>query len=93
MDVYLLILGDHLPDPSTGRAVSEADRLRAIVEQAVVAEEAGFSGVAIGEHHFTRYIVSAPELLLATIAARTTTQRLSTGVTLLAHHDLVRVAD
>jgi alkanesulfonate monooxygenase SsuD/methylene tetrahydromethanopterin reductase-like flavin-dependent oxidoreductase (luciferase family) len=93
MDVYLLILGDHLPDPSTGRAVSEADRLRAIVEQAVVAEEAGFSGVAIGEHHFTRYIVSAPELLLATIAARTTTLRLSTGVTLLAHHDPVRVAE
>lgn len=93
MDVYLLILGDHLPDPRTGRAVSEADRLRAIVEQAVVAEEAGFTGVAIGEHHFTRYIVSAPELLLATIAASTSTLRLSTGVTLLAHHDPVRVAE
>ncbi|MEJ2853463.1 MULTISPECIES: LLM class flavin-dependent oxidoreductase [unclassified Saccharothrix] len=93
MDVYLLILGDHLPDPSTGRVVSEAERLRAIVEQAVVAEEAGFTGVAIGEHHFTRYIVSAPELLLATIAERTSRLRLSTGVTLLAHHDPVRVAE
>ncbi|GAA0233006.1 LLM class flavin-dependent oxidoreductase [Saccharothrix mutabilis subsp. mutabilis] len=93
MDVYLLILGDHLPDPSTGRVVSEAQRLRTIVEQAVVAEEAGFTGVAIGEHHFTRYIVSAPELLLATIAERTTRLRLSTGVTLLAHHDPVRVAE
>ncbi|MBP2337641.1 alkanesulfonate monooxygenase SsuD/methylene tetrahydromethanopterin reductase-like flavin-dependent oxidoreductase (luciferase family) [Saccharothrix coeruleofusca] len=93
MDVYLLILGDHLPDPSTGQAVSEADRLRAVVEQAVVAEEAGFTGVAIGEHHFTRYIVSAPELLLAAIAARTSRLRLSTGVTLLAHHDPVRVAE
>jgi len=93
MDVYLLILGDHLPDPNTGRAVSEAERLRAIVEQAVVAEEAGFTGVAIGEHHFTRYLVSAPGLLLATIAERTTRLRLSTGVTLLAHHDPVRVAE
>ncbi|MBB5956880.1 alkanesulfonate monooxygenase SsuD/methylene tetrahydromethanopterin reductase-like flavin-dependent oxidoreductase (luciferase family) [Saccharothrix tamanrassetensis] len=93
MDVYLLILGDHLPDPNSGRVVSEAERLRAIVEQAVVAEEAGFTGVAIGEHHFTKYIVSAPELLLATIAERTTTLRLSTGVTLLAHHDPVRVAE
>ncbi|MEU4743225.1 LLM class flavin-dependent oxidoreductase [Actinosynnema sp. NPDC023658] len=93
MDVYLLILGDHLPNPYTGRAVTECDRLRAIVEQAVVAEEAGFTGVAIGEHHFTRYIVSAPELLLATIAERTSTLRLSTGVTLLAHHDPVRVAE
>ncbi|TQM78982.1 alkanesulfonate monooxygenase SsuD/methylene tetrahydromethanopterin reductase-like flavin-dependent oxidoreductase (luciferase family) [Saccharothrix saharensis] len=93
MDVYLLILGDHLPNPYTGREVTECDRLRAVVEQAVVAEEAGFAGVAIGEHHFTRYIVSAPELLLATIAERTSTLRLSTGVTLLAHHDPVRVAE
>lgn len=93
MDVYLLILGDHLPNPRTGGEVSECDRLRAMIEQAVVAEEAGFAGVAIGEHHFTRYIVSAPELLLATIAERTSTLRLSTGVTLLAHHDPVRVAE
>nr|WP_042179628.1 LLM class flavin-dependent oxidoreductase [Kibdelosporangium sp. MJ126-NF4]CEL13927.1 putative oxidoreductase protein [Kibdelosporangium sp. MJ126-NF4]CTQ88295.1 putative oxidoreductase protein [Kibdelosporangium sp. MJ126-NF4] len=93
MDVYLLILGDHLPDPRTGRTLSEPDRIRAMVDQAVVAEQAGFTGVAIGEHHFTHYIVSAPELLLATIAARTTTLRLSTGVTLLAHRDPVRVAE
>ncbi len=93
MDVYLLILGDHLPNPCTGEEVSQADRLRAMVEQAVVAEEAGFAGVAIGEHHFTRYIVSAPELLLAGVAARTSTLRLSTGVTLLAHRDPVLVAE
>lgn len=64
-----------------------------MVSQAVVAEESGFTGVAIGEHHFTRYIVSAPELMLAAIAARTTTLRLSTGVTLLPHRDPVRVAE
>lgn len=93
MDVYLLILGDHLPNPCTGEEVSQADRLRAMVEQAVVAEEAGFAGVAIGEHHFTRYIVSAPELLLAAVAARTSTLKLSTGVTLLAHRDPVLVAE
>jgi len=93
MDVYLLILGDHLPNPCTGEEVSQADRLRAMVEQAVVAEEAGFAGVAIGEHHFTRYIVSAPELLLAAVAARTSTLKLSTGVTLLAHRDRVLVAE
>lgn len=93
MDVYLLILGDHLPNPCTGEEVSQADRLRAMVEQAVVAEEAGFAGVAIGEHHFTRYIVSAPELLLAGVAARTSRLKLSTGVTLLAHRDPVLVAE
>ncbi|MBP2327622.1 alkanesulfonate monooxygenase SsuD/methylene tetrahydromethanopterin reductase-like flavin-dependent oxidoreductase (luciferase family) [Kibdelosporangium banguiense] len=93
MEVYLLILGDHLPDPRTGQSVSQPDRVHAMVEQAVVAEQSGFAGVAIGEHHFTRYIVSAPELLLAAIAARTSTLRLSTGVTLLPHRDPVRVAE
>jgi len=93
VDVYLLILGDHLPDPRTGRAVTEGERLRAIVEQAVTAERAGFTGVAIGEHHFTRYLVSAPELVLAAIATRTGTLRLSTAVTLLAHRDPVLVAE
>jgi alkanesulfonate monooxygenase SsuD/methylene tetrahydromethanopterin reductase-like flavin-dependent oxidoreductase (luciferase family) len=93
VEVYLLILGDHLPDPRTARTVSQPDRIHAMVEQAVVAEQAGFTGVAIGEHHFTRYIVSAPELLLATIASRTSTLRLSTGVTLLPHRDPVRVAE
>ncbi|RZS43654.1 alkanesulfonate monooxygenase SsuD/methylene tetrahydromethanopterin reductase-like flavin-dependent oxidoreductase (luciferase family) [Herbihabitans rhizosphaerae] len=92
-DVYLLILGDHLPDPGTGVAVDEAERLRGMVEQAVAAEQAGFTGVAIGEHHFTRYIVSAPEVVLGAVAARTSTLRLSTGVTLLAHRDPVRVAE
>ncbi len=92
-DVYLLILGDHLPDPRTGRVVTEGERLRAIVEQAVTAEAAGFTGVAIGEHHFTRYIVSAPELVLSAIATRTSTLRRSTGVTLLAHRDPVLVAE
>ncbi|MGA5760372.1 LLM class flavin-dependent oxidoreductase [Nonomuraea bangladeshensis] len=91
--VYLLVLGDHLPDPRTGVSPPERERLRAVIEQAVAAEQAGFTGIAIGEHHFTRYIVSAPQLLLAAIAARTTTLRLSTGVTLLAHHDPVRVAE
>jgi alkanesulfonate monooxygenase SsuD/methylene tetrahydromethanopterin reductase-like flavin-dependent oxidoreductase (luciferase family) len=93
VEIYLLILGDHLPDARTGRVVSQPDRIRAIVEQAVVAEQAGFTGVAIGEHHFNRYIISAPELLLATIASRTTSLRLSTGVTLLPHRDPVRVAE
>ncbi|GAB3889556.1 LLM class flavin-dependent oxidoreductase [Kibdelosporangium lantanae] len=92
-DVYLLVLGDHLPDPRTGDTVSEPERVRAIVTQAIVAEQSGFTGVAIGEHHFTRYIVSAPELLLAAIAAQTATIRLSTAVTLLPHRDPVRVAE
>lgn len=93
MDVYLLSLGDHLPDPVSGDRVSQRERLRGIVDMAVLAEELGFTGVAVGEHHFHGYIVSAPELLLAAIADATSRLRLTTAVTLLAHADPVRVAE
>jgi alkanesulfonate monooxygenase SsuD/methylene tetrahydromethanopterin reductase-like flavin-dependent oxidoreductase (luciferase family) len=87
VDVYLLSLGDHLAGTSPAR------RLRTIVAASALAEEVGFTGAAIGEHHFGRYIVSAPELLLAAIAERTSRLRLSTAVTLLASADPVRVAE
>jgi alkanesulfonate monooxygenase SsuD/methylene tetrahydromethanopterin reductase-like flavin-dependent oxidoreductase (luciferase family) len=93
VDVYLLSLGDHLPDPVTGRRVTQARRLRSIVDAAVLAEQLGFAGAGIGEHHFHGYIVSAPELLLAAIAERTSRLRLATAVTLLAHANPVRVAE
>lgn len=93
MDVYLLSLGDHLPDPASGERPSQRARLHGIVDLAVLAEELGFDGVAVGEHHFHQYIVSAPELLLAAIAERTSRLRLATAVTLLAQADPVRVAE
>jgi alkanesulfonate monooxygenase SsuD/methylene tetrahydromethanopterin reductase-like flavin-dependent oxidoreductase (luciferase family) len=89
----LLSLGDHLPDPTTGAQSSQAERLRAIADCAVLAEEAGFEHLGLGEHHFRHYILSSPFLLLSTIAARTSRIRLGTSVTLLANQDPVRVAE
>jgi alkanesulfonate monooxygenase SsuD/methylene tetrahydromethanopterin reductase-like flavin-dependent oxidoreductase (luciferase family) len=57
------------------------------------AEPAGFGAVLIGEHHFSDFIVSAPHIFLAWLAGRTSTIRLGTGVTLLPHHDPVRLAE
>ena len=93
MELGILSLGDHLPDPRTGRRVSQADRHRSIVEMGVRAEELGFSMVAIGEHHFNDYIVASPSVMLAAIAARTSRIRLSPAVTLLPMADPVRVAE
>ena len=45
----------------------------------MVAEEAGWSGVNIGEHHGIDYIYSAPPVVLAAIGERTTTLRLGHG--------------
>lgn len=88
-----MTLGDWLADPVTGLRRSEAERHRSIVDQAVAAEAAGFVSVHLGEHHFSEYILSSPTVVLAAIAERTTTMRLSNGVALAGTLDPVRVAE
>ncbi len=92
-DYGVLSLADHLPDPHDGHRSSQATRLRRVVDQAVAAEEAGFGSFGVGEHHFSDYILSAPELVLAAAASRTSRIRLGTSVTLLANTDPVRQAE
>ncbi len=58
-----------------------------------MAESAGFAAVHLGEHHVSDYILTSPPVVLAAIAERTTTLRLSTGVALAANLDPVRVAE
>lgn len=89
----LLSLADHLRDPVGGGQTTQAERYALILQSAVWAEQAGFAHIGIGEHHFSNYIVPSPLLLLAAVAARTTTVRLGTSVTLLASLDPLRVAE
>ena len=91
--IGLLSLGDLITDPVTGHRRSHAERHRNVVDQAVVAEASGFSSVHLGEHHFCDYIVSAPPIVLAAIAERTSSLRLSTGVALGVNLDPVRIAE
>jgi alkanesulfonate monooxygenase SsuD/methylene tetrahydromethanopterin reductase-like flavin-dependent oxidoreductase (luciferase family) len=72
---------------------SHAQRYADIVTLGQWAEELGFHGFHVGEHHFGDYIVSNPVPLLSAIAARTSRIRLSTAVTLLANRDPVLVAE
>ena len=93
MDVGLLSLGDLITDPVSGVRRTHAERHRNLVEQAIVAEEAGFRSIHLGEHHFCDYILSSPAVVLSAIAERTTTLRLSTGVALGVNNDAVRLAE
>ncbi|MGE0734257.1 MAG: LLM class flavin-dependent oxidoreductase [Alphaproteobacteria bacterium] len=94
MQFVLLSLGDHLPDPHTGRhELDQAGRHRQIVELGVSAEQWGFDAVWLGEHHFSDYILTVPQIALAAIGERTKRIRLGTGLTLLPHHDAVRIAE
>jgi len=93
MKLSLMSLGDQVTDPVTGVRETAAQRHRAIVEAAAAADESGFHGVHIGEHHGLEYTTSAPPVVLAAIGERTRTLRLSTAVTLAANLDPVRVAE
>ncbi len=89
----VISLADHLMDPVSGYKTSQRERLHQISHQAILAEEAGFHHFGVGEHHFGRYISPAPQLILATVAERTTRIVLGTSVSLLANVDPVRYAE
>jgi probable LLM family oxidoreductase len=71
--------------------VSHAAAIRQVVEEAVIADELGVDVIAVGEHHRPEYSISAPETVLAGIAARTSRIKLASGVTVLSSDDPVRV--
>lgn len=93
MEFGIVSLGDHLPDPVTGRKISRVQHHQEIVELAVKADALGFDSFHLGEHHGCDYISSAPPVVLGAIASRTERIRLSTGTTLLPTLDPVRVAE
>jgi probable F420-dependent oxidoreductase len=59
-----------------------------------IAEKAGFGFISVGHHVFTPdYVTSAPFVILAAIAARTSTIRLASAIYLLPLHHPVAVAE
>jgi probable LLM family oxidoreductase len=68
-----------------------AGRMRDLLEEAELAEQAGLDVFGVGEHHRPDFVVSAPAVVLAAIAARTERIRLTSAVTVLSSDDPVRV--
>lgn len=66
-----------------------------LLEQIVLAEELGFEGFWLTEHHFIQYggLVPNPAVLLAAVAARTTRLRLGCAISILPLHHPVTVAE
>jgi alkanesulfonate monooxygenase SsuD/methylene tetrahydromethanopterin reductase-like flavin-dependent oxidoreductase (luciferase family) len=86
----LLTLIAHHPNPVSGEKKSPADRLHEVVDSAVLAEQLGFDGFAVGERHEDPFISSSPPVVLSNIAARTSRIALFTAVTTLSLLDPVR---
>ena len=67
------------------------ERMRQLLEEAELADQLGLDVFAVGEHHRPDFLISAPAVALAAIAARTERIRLSSAVTVLSSDDPVRV--
>ena len=76
---------------TTGHAVPQPQVIRNVVEEAVLADRVGLDFFGLGEHHRDDFAVSAPDVVLATIAGRTERIRLGSAVTVLSSDDPVRV--
>ncbi|HZU15962.1 MAG TPA: LLM class flavin-dependent oxidoreductase [Candidatus Dormibacteraeota bacterium] len=74
--------------------VDSADVYRELINDAELAEQLGFDGLWVAEHHFSTYCVVPNTLtLLASIAKRTSRIRIGSAVVVLPLHNAVRVAE
>jgi len=66
-----------------------------VLDEAEYAEELGYEGFWVGEHHFqaSQRVFPSPQMLLAAISQRTKNLRLGTGVNVLPINDPVRLAE
>lgn len=90
MKFLLMTLVSNSADPISRKLKTPAERLGEVVDTAVLAEELGFDGFAVGERHEDPFISSSPPVILSAIAARTSEIGLFTAVTTLSLLDPVR---
>lgn len=82
--------GDRQNTPD-GTPTSYAQTIRNVVAEAELADQLGLDFFGVGEHHRDDFAISAPEVVLAAIAAKTSRIKLGTAVNVLSSDDPVRV--
>ena len=82
--------GDVTTD-ADGRPLPFGQVIRNVVDEGVLADQVGIDAITIGEHHRDDFAVSAPDIVLTAIAARTNRIRVGSGVTVLSSDDPIRV--
>jgi probable LLM family oxidoreductase len=92
---FPLVLGldtfGDLTHDENDRPLSQAQTIRDVVEEGVLADQVGVDYFGIGEHHTDDFPMPAGDVVLAAIAARTSRIRLGSAVTVLSSDDPVRV--
>ena len=90
IELGLDTFGDVTVD-TDGKLLSQAQVLRNVVDEGVLADQVGIDFIGVGEHHRDDFAVSAPDVVLAAIASRTSRIRLGSAVTVLSSDDPIRV--
>lgn len=70
-----------------GRPLDQPENTRALVDEGVLAEASGLDFFGLGEHHIEEMPLSAPDLVLAVVSARTSRIRPGSAVTVLSSDD------
>ena len=80
-----------MPDPIRDWSPSPRERMANLLDEVVTADKAGLDAFGVGEHHRSEFIDSAPAIILAAAAARTSRIRLHSAVSVLGAADPVRI--
>ncbi len=90
MELGITTFAETYPDPETGETVDHGERLRQVLAEVELAEQVGLDVYGIGEHHRPDFAASAPAVVLAAAAGRTSRIRLTPAVIILSSADPVR---
>ena len=74
LELGLDTFGD-VTDGADGHPLPHAQVIRNVIAEAVLADELGIDFFGVGEHHRADFAISAPETVLAAIAATLTRHR------------------
>ena len=91
MELGLYTFGALGVDPVSGGEITPARRVQDLVEEAVLADQTGLEVFGAGEHHRPDFVVSAPAVVLAAIAARTRHIRLTSAVNVISSDQFVNM--
>jgi alkanesulfonate monooxygenase SsuD/methylene tetrahydromethanopterin reductase-like flavin-dependent oxidoreductase (luciferase family) len=90
MEPGLYTFAELAPHRAAGRRSPPLERLRDPVEEVELANEVGLDVFGVGEHHRPDFAVSAPAVVLAAAAERSSRIRLTSAVSILSSDDPVR---
>jgi len=91
VELGIYSFGEATPDPESGRTISAHERVQRLLDEIELADKVGLDVYGLGEHHRREFTVSAPAVVLAAAATRTTRIRLTSAVSVISSDDPVRV--